>query len=241
MGIYTLFVLQIIAHLLADYAFQSKKMAKSKAKKGFKSNLLKWHILTVFITSAILALDYRFLPFAILNAGIHWIIDGLKPQFAKNKLTRKGAFFIDQILHIITFITLSTVFYNYLGWTPLFSDYLSPQILTLFAIFLFCTKPANIVIGAIFKIFKIKIPAGSAEDLPNAGRLIGITERWLVVTFIIIGQFSAVGFLITAKSILRFKEGDYQKTEYVLIGTMLSFALAIASALFFNLVFSNIL
>jgi hypothetical protein len=56
----------------------------------------------------------------------------------------------------------------------------------------------------------------------------------MVLVFVLIGQFSAVGFLIAAKSILRFKDGDLIKTEYVLIGTMLSFSIAIAAALFYQ-------
>ena len=65
------------------------------------------------------------------------------------------------------------------------------------------------------------------EELPNAGKLIGILERILALTFILIGQYQAVGFLIAAKSVLRYKDTDTLKTEYVLIGTMLSFGIAV--------------
>jgi hypothetical protein len=40
-----LLILQIIAHLLADFTFQSHEMAKDKLESGFKSKTLKWHIL----------------------------------------------------------------------------------------------------------------------------------------------------------------------------------------------------
>ena len=55
--------------------------------------------------------------------------------------------------------------------------------------------------------------------------MIGITER--ILTLIILGQYAAIGFIMAAKSILRFKESQTQKAEYVLIGTMLSFGIAI--------------
>lgn len=42
-----------------------------------------------------------------------------------------------------------------------------------------------------------------------------------------LGEYEAIGFLIAAKSILRFKETDTARTEYVLIGTLLSFGVAI--------------
>lgn len=63
--------------------------------------------------------------------------------------------------------------------------------------------------------------------LASAGKWIGICERVLILTFVILSQYTAIGFLMTAKSILRFseKENNTQlKTEYVLVGTLVSFA-----------------
>lgn len=57
----------------------------------------------------------------------------------------------------------------------------------------------------------------------NAGRIIGILERILIFFFVIIGQFAAVGFVIAAKGVVRYKElEDRNFAEYVLIGTLLS-------------------
>ncbi len=234
-AIYTLVVLQTIAHLFADYTFQGNKIAQSKAEFGFRSPLLKWHILIVFVCAAIFALDYRFLPFALGTALLHWVIDGCKPFLLKSKALEKGAFFIDQFLHIVTYTVASWLFLKLFTWEPIIFDTSYFPYFSVVAVFLFCTKPANILLRAIFDLFSVSFTEKS-QDLPNAGRLIGITERWMVIVFILVGQFSAVGFLITAKSILRFKDGDYLKTEYVLIGTMLSFAIAIGVALLLKLV-----
>jgi len=233
MELYTLIAFQTIAHLLADYTFQSKQTAQSKDEYGFKSPYLKWHILIVFLSHTILSADYRFIPFALGIALIHWAIDGCKPFLIRSKLSR-GAFFIDQALHIATFIGASILYSTLLDWNPILITALPLKTIVLIAVFLFLTKPANIVIREIFHLFDISFSNSKGQDLPNAGRLIGITERWMVLVFVLIGQFSAVGFLIAAKSILRFKDGDLIKTEYVLIGTMLSFSLAIAAALFFQ-------
>ena len=71
----------------------------------------------------------------------------------------------------------------------------------------------------------------SKDSLENAGTYIGIFERLLVFIFIIINQFGAVGFLLASKSILRIsKDSDEEgrkKTEYVLVGTLISFFIAI--------------
>lgn len=233
MEFYKLIALQTIAHLLADYTFQSNKTAQSKDKKGFRSKYLKWHILIVFACHTILAFDFKFIPYSIGIALIHWGIDGCKSLLLKSKLSR-GAFFIDQILHIIVYASACIIYYNTTKWNIIFNPEISLKLIVLITLFLFLTKPANIIIREIFHLFDISFSNSKGQDLPNAGRLIGITERWMVLVFVLVGQFSAVGFLIAAKSILRFKDGDLIKTEYVLIGTMLSFSLAIAAALVYQ-------
>ncbi|MDX1471964.1 MAG: DUF3307 domain-containing protein, partial [Flavobacteriaceae bacterium] len=69
----------------------------------------------------------------------------------------------------------------------------------------------------------------------DAGKYIGILERLFVFTFILLGHWEAVGFLLTAKSVFRFgdlKDSRHRKlTEYVLIGTLLSFGIATLTAL----------
>ena len=72
---------------------------------------------------------------------------------------------------------------------------------------------------------------GAEPSLPNAGKWIGILERVLVLTFVLTAQFQAIGFLIAAKSILRIsvKSEAHARllSEYVLVGTFISFAIAI--------------
>ncbi|MCG6189305.1 hypothetical protein [Maribellus maritimus] len=64
--------------------------------------------------------------------------------------------------------------------------------------------------------------------------MIGIVERFLALALIIMGQYQAVGLIIAAKSILRFK--GVQKSEYVLIGTLLSFGIAAFSGILVNMI-----
>jgi len=70
------------------------------------------------------------------------------------------------------------------------------------------------------------------------GKYIGILERSFVFGFILLDQWSAIGFLLTAKSVFRFgdlsKDKNWQLTEYVLLGTLLSFGIAIIIALTYN-------
>ena len=72
------------------------------------------------------------------------------------------------------------------------------------------------------------------KNLLHAGRVIGALERILTVIFIISGHLEAVGFIFAAKSILRFKEADTAKTEYLLVGSLLSFLIAVVFGIGFN-------
>jgi|TARA_B100001059_G_C17836907_1_gene588819 hypothetical protein len=78
------------------------------------------------------------------------------------------------------------------------------------------------------------------DSLEKAGKYIGILERLFVFGFIIINQWSAIGLLIAAKSVFRFgdlsKAKDRKLTEYILIGTLLSFGIAISVGLLYNFI-----
>lgn len=73
------------------------------------------------------------------------------------------------------------------------------------------------------------------KSLPKAGRWIGYFERILVMTFILLGSYEAIGFLMAAKSIFRFGDlkdnKEIRMTEYVLVGTLMSFTIAVIIAL----------
>jgi hypothetical protein len=62
-------------------------------------------------------------------------------------------------------------------------------------------------------------------------------ERIFVFTFIVTGNWNAIGFLLAAKSVFRFgdlKESkDRKLTEYVLIGALLSFGIAFGVGLLY--------
>lgn len=64
------------------------------------------------------------------------------------------------------------------------------------------------------------------------GRTIGALERGLALTLVLIGQFGALGLIVAAKSLARFKAlEDREFAEYFLIGTLASLLLALAGGL----------
>jgi len=226
-------ILQFIAHFLSDFTFQTNKIAVNKNAKGLKTKYLYIHILVTFLFSYLLSFQWNFIMGAVSIALLHFMIDATKSYAMQKKIFIKYLFYIDQFLHFI--IIILVVYFFQQKFT--ISDNLDIEKKYLLAIlgFIITAKPANILIKEIFKTFNISVgDGGNIGDLPNAGKLIGIIERWLILIFVIIGQFEAVGFLLASKSILRYGDKDSnnpQKTEYVLIGTLLSFAIAVVVGL----------
>ena len=96
---------------------------------------------------------------------------------------------------------------------------------------LFLTKPTSVILKNVISIWSPENASQNDTSLQNAGNYIGMLERLLIFCFLVTNHFEAIGFLLAAKSIFRFgdlKEAtDRKLTEYVLIGTLLSFGIAI--------------
>jgi hypothetical protein len=75
----------------------------------------------------------------------------------------------------------------------------------------------------------VAVPMGAPARI---GATIGALERLLIVAFMLTGAEAAVGFVIAAKTIARFKQLDDRGfAEYYLLGTLASVAVAISSSL----------
>ncbi|GHV11478.1 hypothetical protein FACS1894162_6950 [Bacteroidia bacterium] len=215
---YTLLILQLTAHLLADFNFQPQKWCETKDRKLFSKEHL-YHAFVVFVCSWVLSLMISFWWAALLIALFHLGLDVAKGYFFRKNILKKYLFFIDQALHF-AFITLVVFLfgeYEY-GWLNI--------AFIAFAI-IACTKPANIFIKKFMEASGIISKKEGDNTLMNAGRVIGSLERILSFVLILSNQWAAIGFIIAAKTILRFRDTQTAQTEYVLIGSLLSFGIAI--------------
>jgi hypothetical protein len=230
-----LLILQLLAHLVSDFYLQTERSCKSKADNAFKSRHLYIHALITFACAWLFSLTVGYWWAALLIAALHLIIDGLK-SVCKNL---KGAFFIDQLLHVAV-IVAAVMLFNKVSTIALPTWLPEANVLVWVVAFVFCLRPANFFIQNIFKEAKISIPdSGKEQSLPNAGRVIGNVERMLTLVFVMLGQYEAIGFLLAAKSLLRFRETDTVKSEYVLVGTLLSFGFAILMGVAVKLVIES--
>jgi hypothetical protein len=236
MELYKLFILQLIAHILADFIFQTDEWSEDKKKNGFSSGKLYLHVLIVFTLSWVLSFQWNFFFFSIIISIIHLLIDGLKFRISdfklgKTKPFKKTIFFIDQFMHLAVIFLAVVIFNKLLDINPYLSVPLTNHRLVIILGYLICLKPSNVCIKEIFNLYNIKMESKSDDDLLNAGKLIGNIERLLTLTLLLIGQYEAIGFIIAGKSILRYEGKNTARTEYVLVGTLLSFGIAIITGI----------
>jgi hypothetical protein len=175
--------------------------------------------------------DWR-IPLVICTS--HGLIDFLKikAHACQPKIPLLWIFAVDQVVHILVLIALSLTADGGF-WVSAIGEVCSKEVLLVIVSFLLVTSPTGIVIGLITSKLSQRVPLN--EGLDRAGRLIGVLERILVLVFILADQFSAIGLLLASKSILRISRDDdteaRMKTEYVLVGTLLSFLAATAVGL----------
>ena len=222
-----LFIKLFLAHLLGDFIWQPNKWVADKETKKHKSFYLYLHVLLHGILAAILVGEISFIPYAAFIAITHGFIDFIKLNFQKKK-TKRTWFVVDQIAHILILIAITLLYQN----KNMIHFWLDDEFWILVTGIIFITKPTSIFIKTIISIWNPESQNSNQDNsLANAGNYIGILERLFIFCFILLGHFEAIGFLLAAKSIFRFgdlKEAkDRKLTEYVLIGTLISFGIAI--------------
>lgn len=223
----------LIAHILGDFVLQPDNWVKEKRKNTYRSKYFYLHGLVHLIALLILLKfqwDYWFSITIIVLS--HLLIDFLKLKL-ETKLNPRILFFLDQILHVI--IIGIVVYINRPFKIEVDKIYSTENLLLILAI-LSITFASSILMKIVMSSWTFE--ENKVEDsLENAGKYIGILERLFVFGFIILNQWSAIGLLITAKSVFRFSDlsraKDRKLTEYILIGTLLSFGLAIVIALLY--------
>ncbi len=225
-------VLQLLlAHVIGDFLLQPHQWVLHKRKDKLKSPYFYVHILIhALVLFIIFQFQLKYWLAIVISIISHFIIDYFK-LLLENKINEKALFLLDQAAHILI-----------IGWIVLIYQNIEinldnlwrPQTL-LFVLAVLCiTTVSSVLMKIIMNSWSIEEDDYS-DSLKNAGKYIGILERLFVFLFIILNQWQAIGFLIAAKSVFRFgdlsRSKDRKLTEYILIGTLLSFGLALAIGL----------
>ncbi|MDH6253726.1 hypothetical protein M2347_003453 [Chryseobacterium sp. H1D6B] len=223
-----IFTKLILAHVLGDFILQPNSWVADKENRKLKSKYLYFHVLIHTVLSFVFLWDVQLWWVAVLVGVSHFIIDASKLIFQTIK-TKRNWFFIDQMLHI-TVIAAVSFYFKEFDIEVLKNE----NLLKIIAAALFLTSPVSIIIKILLSSWtpvSIEHSKIQTESLTSAGKYIGILERLLVFTFILVNHWEGVGFMIAAKSLFRFSDLAQAKqrklTEYVLIGTLLSFGMAV--------------
>ena len=225
------FVALLLAHVIADFLAQTDAMVRRKSEPL----MFALHIAIVFaLTCGALGGHWEL---ALGIGAAHLVIDAVKvwglPAAWRDSLP---AFLLDQAAHVITLCVGSFLVPDALStgvWDGYTMHLLSPAILSIGAIV--SIWGGGYAVGLLMKPYTDQFApdeAGpTAEGLENAGRMIGKLERGLIFLFLCVGEATATGFLIAAKSVLRFDTASKgQKAgEYVIIGTLASFGWGLAT------------
>lgn len=237
----TVLVWLLLAHFLTDFYLQPKSWVIDREQAHFKSRGLLKHTAMHALTSGLalgicIAMSQLSLSANVLLAWLaiwlsHYLVDVVK-SYARPSA---ASLLLDQLAHIV----MLTLIWGWLtGLWPFVMAWslgflLQRDMLIMVLAYLLAARPVSFFTAAVLHRQAAAL-VGTSEGLIEAGRMIGYVERWLIVSFVLTGQFIGIGFLLAAKSIFRF--GDLSQaherrlTEYMLLGTLVSFTSALAIA-----------
>ena len=232
------FVSLLAAYLLGEFILQPQWMVE---KRGTVVILL-WRVGIMTALSVVL-LGNGFLPMLSVIFVSHVILgvimDALDTYVLKRDSLKR--FLLYQGAHIAVIAGLSWLYPTAVskGWWPVLlpRDWRNAWFATwiLLSAFIVAVPAGGLLIGRIIREIAPKMETDAVAGLRNGGKYIGWLERSLVLLLLYMNQPTGIGFLVAAKSILRFGDirdaGQRKLTEYIIIGTFLSFGWALLVAL----------
>jgi hypothetical protein len=239
----------LLSHVITDFFLQPNSWVEHKKEKGWRSPYLLVHALLAGALAWLLLWDVHMWPWAIIISVSHYIIDGIKLSFNRRiqrsdrdeawKAKRNlSSFLADQAAHVLVLIAVwLTIIHggDRIQWKELLFNY---RVLLCALSYLLVLSPAGYCIGMFTQRWASEL--NMDDSLKDVGKWIGMMERVIILTLILMHQFASIGFLITAKSLLRLVDkpealltgepvhfSPRKHTEYVLVGTFLSFSVAL--------------
>jgi len=227
----TLFLKLVLAHIIGDFVLQPASWVQ---KRSEQVGVLFLHVLVHALLLLLVFIHQLPVSGALITfiAVSHLAIDSLKIWWEKKFRSNPTVLFvIDQLLHLG--VLWAVVCYTYkltIDWSQVL---LTNRMLIYSIAFLLVAAVSPIFLRLLFSKWstELEVHTKRKDSLIDAGMLIGIMERLIIVWFIQVGFLSGIGFLLAAKSIFRFGDlsnaKDTKFTEYILVGTLASFSIAI--------------
>ena len=249
------FVLLLLAHIISDFYLQSVGMEDRKSVK--KQELIRHCVIywIVMIMLLLFAMSYNLLLFGTIAVFVHAIIEIIKYVYISNikknnELSvqiKRNIFYFEQFVCLAGLFVISYFYAVYAPDTEIYRklqnvfsvmELCAAKVVSWITAVLIIHKPVNMAISKMLLLYKPKSKDSDRKNVRNAGRLIGTIERSIMLIFISLQQYSAIGLVLTAKSIARYdkivKEPDF--AEYYLLGTLLSTLAVIAVSFIINMI-----
>lgn len=226
----------VAGHMIGDFVLQTRRMALGKGQPRW----LLAHASAVTAAHVICLLPVWSGSVILVALGIgvlHGLVDGAKARMLRGRDERFWPFAVDQLVHLLILLGAALLLSRLplRPWFPELAALPGGAYLAWFvAAYAFNVNGSSSLVRAVLRRFTP--PEAADGEQPGAGRVIGVLERLVTLTLVLLDQWGALGFVLAAKSIARFKDLDQRlSAEYYLIGTLMSLALAVASALLLRL------
>lgn len=230
----------ISVHLLADFLFQTSAYSEKKRKmlKPLLLHCFIYFIIFEIVLLPILQFKKLFLLGVIISV-LHFLIIFTKNKLEKSFPQRRLQIWIFSINQLIHFVILIGIYYIFNLANSVSNLYINLEgyenfkiIILYISVFSIIYEPASVFIRKLFISISPKTyPKAYSEEL-KAGNIIGKLERTIIAILLLNNQFGLIGFVLTAKSIARFKQmEDKNFAEKYLIGTLTSFLIVLTTVL----------
>ena len=243
-----LVILLFTGHVLGDFLLQTRRMVQKKGRPG----VLALHSAMVLFAHGLAVLPFvrqtpgdvlAALTLLMLLALLHAFVDRVKIRAREQRGADSVRLFIaDQAAHAGVIVAVWVLWQRWPGIA--FEPVPGPGSNGLGLVAASALVATAYVLNGscaatLIKLFLDRFPVGGQTqtaggpleiDFRDMGRTIGILERMLLLSFILLGQWQAVGWIFAGKTVARFRELDNRNfSEYYLIGTLSSLLFAAAT------------
>jgi hypothetical protein len=231
-----------LAHLLTDFVFQTHRLVEQK--RSGKPLAYFFHGLTHYLSAVILVSFFlagsglwlrTYLALLALTL-VHLLIDFAKTHFKAFLNDSALAFVVDQFLHFLSVAAAAWLLAP--GWPAGVIVLLGMGRAVPSALLFIPVIYVGVIFGGGYLIRALTRPLAESvrlyppeehgDPMQNAGLYIGWLERFLLLTALLLQSPGTAGLILAAKAIARYPEFKSEHfAEYFLIGTLLSFSIAV--------------
>ena len=234
-----------LAHLLTDFVFQTHRLVEQKKRgklfayflHGLTHYLSAIAIVSFFLAGSGLSLRAHIVVLALTL--VHLFIDFAKIQLTQKSFVSDGAvaYVSDQLLHFVSVALAAWMLAPGLSFADVAEllgkgRAIPSRLLFIPIIYIGVIFGGGYLIRALTRplarSINLEQPEKGGEPMQDAGLYIGWLERFLLLTALLLQSPGTAGLILAAKAIARYPEFKSEHfAEYFLIGTLLSFSIAV--------------